>query len=313
MRWNVNCRWWVTGSVLHFNLVRAEIQYRKIQLQRTLERPQGQSVWGVISPAWPQTHSKHPLKPQCLKSAVFQVLPSLKIFKSLFCWITTSQSYQSLPNNGRTSGDALKNCHCPWNNDCRNKGYVFAFMSEAQLRFPKNKNKTRIISAPDFPLKTVTHRPDIYCTMSLSRQGWGEENSAGGATVAGPPHTESLRGTSLKWLCMFTEHFHLCSTTFSPLHTCFSHQWIFITTPFQVPSLDSPHKWDLRDVWMESFTSDMTLSPSAPCFQLLLLSDDRHVQCASVLPTRWHKGYIWIGLYSSLSTERTPQQMVLLC
>lgn len=78
--------------------------------------------------------------------------------------------------------------------------------------------------------------------------------------MAGPPHTESLRGTSLKWLTKFTEHFHLCSPTVSPLHTCFHHQWIFIIGVSPPHSFSLSPRWDLRELWMESFSSHMTLS-----------------------------------------------------
>ncbi len=74
----------------------------------------------------------------------------------------------------------------------------------------------------------------------------------------------------------------------------------------------SPPRWDLRALWMESFSSHMTLSLSTSCF-LLLLSDTLLSQSASVPSARWHKGYIWSMLCSTPSTEHTPQQMALLC
>lgn len=80
--------------------------------------------------------------------------------------------------------------------------------------------------------------------------------------MAGPPHTGDVRGTSLKWLTKFAEHFHLCSPhCFSFAHmlppSVDIHQW---GSPPNSLFL-SPPRWDLREHWMESFSSHMTLSP----------------------------------------------------
>lgn len=74
---------------------------------------------------------------------------------------------------------------------------------------PKNAHVTRAYAAHHPPDQTAT------CPIGLSkltvRRRRTLKRTVCGAAAARPPHTESLSGTSLKWLAEFTEHFHLCA------------------------------------------------------------------------------------------------------
>lgn len=75
---------------------------------------------------------------------------------------------------------------------------------------PKERTHvTRACGAHHPPAQTAT------CPIGLSkltaRRRRTLKRTVCGAAAARPPHTESLSGTSLKWLAKFTEHFHLCA------------------------------------------------------------------------------------------------------
>lgn len=97
-----------------------------------------------------------------------------------------------------------------------------------------------------------------------------------------PPHTDSLceHGPT-----EFPKHFHLCSPTVSPSHTCFHHQWIFITPP---PSLyiQMRFKSPLNGI-LHCAHDSLPKSYFSP-----LPSDMLRSQSASVPPPRRHKGRI---------------------
>lgn len=93
----------------------------------------------------------------------------------------------------------------------------------------------------------TAHRPPAQtatCPMGLSkltaRRRRTLKRTVCGAAAARPPHTESLSGTSLKWLAKFTEHFHLCAPPPEPPTPHSSHHYFDFAHMLR-PSADIHH------------------------------------------------------------------------
>lgn len=87
-------------------------------------------------------------------------------------------------------------------------------------------------------------------------------------------------------------------------------------TPPYVPQhtffLSLTPRWDLREHWIESFSSHMTLSPRC-VFRCCCWATHSSHRAPLFVQAWWHKGYIWSVHCQTPSIEHTPQQMILLC